>query len=130
MYATFTNSRAELVQGPASILCVDDSEEILEICRTVLEAVGYRVFTAACGAEALEILQEHPVEAAVVDNRMPGMSGAELAREIKCAAADVRVIMFSSSEHAGDGFPSIDAYLSKGQGPLALRKLLVSLLQK
>ena len=41
-----------------SILCVDDSEEILLICQTVLESDGYQVFTAGSGAAALELLND------------------------------------------------------------------------
>lgn len=130
MYATFLNSRAESVQGPASILCVDDSEEILEICQTMLEAAGYQVFTATCGAEALEILQEHPVEAAVIDNLMPGMNGIELAREIKSSSGNVFVVMYSGTLRENESFPFVDACLPKGRGPLALRQLLRSRLEK
>lgn len=96
----------------------------------MLEASGYQVFTATCGTEALEILQKRLVQAAVLDNLMPGMSGVELAREIKRSGAEVRVIMFSSSEPADDCLPFIDSYLSKGEGPLALRKLIATLLKK
>lgn len=112
-----------------SILCVDDSEDILLICRTVLESAGYQVFTATKGADALKLLKEHPVDAAVIDSVMPGMSGAELAREIKRVAANVPVIMFSSERPTETG-EFIDSYLSKGQGPLALRKLVGLLLQR
>jgi CheY-like chemotaxis protein len=113
-----------------TVLCVDDSEDILLICRTVLEAAGYRVFTAASGREALALLQGNPVDAAIVDNVMPEMCGADLAREIKRLAANVQVIMFSSSERPEEIAPFIDSYLSKGQGPLALRELVGLLLQR
>jgi CheY-like chemotaxis protein len=62
---------------------VDDSEEILLICRTVLESGGYQVLTAANGPEALRLLQSHSVDVAVIDSVMPGMCGHDLAREIK-----------------------------------------------
>jgi len=119
-----------MVQLRPSILCVDDSQDILLICRTVLESGGYQVFTAANGAEALEMLKNYPVDAAVIDNVMPGMSGADLAREIKRFAANVPVIMFSSSERPAEVVPFIDSYLSKGQGPIALRKLVGVLLHR
>lgn len=116
--------------GHPSILCVDDSEEILLICQTVLEAGGYHVFTAGNAPAALELLQMHSVDAAVIDNLMPGMSGIALAQEIKRVAADVPVILYSSLERPDESMPFIDSYLSKGQGPLALRKLLGLLLRK
>ena len=113
-----------------SVLCVDDSEDILLICRTVLESGGYQVFTAASGPEALQLLQTHPVNAAIIDSMMPGMCGTDLAREIKRVAANVPVIMFSSSERPAESSPDVDSYLSKGQGPIALRKLVGVLLHR
>lgn len=122
------------VAGPEevrpSILCVDDSEDILLICRTVLESGGYQVFTAANGAEALRLLKKHPVDAAIVDSVMPGMCGTDLAREIKRVDANIPVIMFSSSERPAEVAEFVDSYLSKGQGPIALRKLVGVLLHR
>src|ERR1051326_6791636 len=82
---------------PRTILCVDDSPDMLEICRTVLEANGYHVLTACSGLEALELLRDHAVDAAVVDTVMPEMNGIALAREIKMAFPAVLVVMFSGS---------------------------------
>src|SRR5689334_2975117 len=120
---------ANMGQPRPSVLCVDDSEDILLICRTVLESSGYQVFTATSGPEALRLLNEHSVDAAVIDSVMPGMGGHDLAREIK-RVADVPVIMFSSSERPAEIVPFIHSYLSKGQGPLALRKLVGVLLHR
>lgn len=124
-----TGTVADLRQAKPTVLCVDDSVDILLICRTVLESGGYQVLTAANGPEALQLLKKHSVDVAVIDSVMPGMSGADLAREIKRLAANIPVIMFSSSDRsheAGD----VDSYLSKGQGPIALRKLVGVLLQR
>ena len=120
---------ANMGQPRPSVLCVDDSEDILLICRTVLESGGYQVLTAANGPEALRLLHEHSVDAAVIDSVMPGMCGADLAREIK-RVANVPVIMFSSSERPLELVEFVDSYLSKGQGPIALRKLVGVLLQR
>jgi CheY-like chemotaxis protein len=128
--AKLPTSVPELGQAPPSILFVDDSEEILEICQTMLEAGGYRVFTATSGTEALKILQEHPINAAIVDNIMPRMNGIDLAREIKRFASDVLVVMYSGTLLEDESFPFVDACLSKGKGPRALRKLLGLLLRK
>jgi CheY-like chemotaxis protein len=113
-----------------SVLCVDDSEDILLICRTILEAGGYQVFTATCGAEALDLLRTHTMDAVILDNVMPGMTGPELARQIKRTGDGIRVIMFSSTGHPDESFSFVDSYVSKGQGPLALRNTLGHLLRK
>ena len=113
-----------------SILCVDDSQEFLLICQTALEADGFQVLTAESGPAALDLLQTHPVDAIVIDNVMPGMSGLALAKEIKRNSPGVPVILFSSLEQPDEIVPFIDSYLSKGQGPLALRKLIRVLVHK
>lgn len=123
-------SGTNTVPGPRRILCVDDSQEILLICRTVLEADGYQVLTTGSGGAALELLNTHSIDAVVIDNVMPGMSGIALAREIKRVSPDVPVILYSSLERPDEIVPFIDSYLSKGQGPLALRKLVRGLLHK
>ena len=130
MCATSPTSVTNMVPGNPSILCVDDSQEILLICRTVLEADGYQVFTANNAACALELMRERPIDAVVIDNVMPGMSGVVLAQEIKRVSSETPIILFSSLERPDEAIPYIDSYLSKGQGPLALRKLVRVLLQK
>jgi CheY-like chemotaxis protein len=128
--ATSPTSIPKMGQTRPRILCVDDSQEILEICQIMLERDGYQVFTSNSGAGALELLRVHSVDAAVIDNVMPGMSGIDLARQIKSSASDVLVVMYSSTLRGDERFPSVDACLPKGEGPLALRKLLGLLLQK
>lgn len=130
MCATSPTSIPKMGQTQPSILCVDDSQEILEICRTILTAGGYLVLTTNSGAGALELLQLHSIDAAVIDNIMPGMNGLDLARQIKSSANDVLVVMYSGTLRGDERFPFVDACLPKGEGPLALRKLLGFLLQK
>jgi CheY-like chemotaxis protein len=130
MCATSSISISRPPQSRPSILCVDDSPEILEICQTILEAGGYLVFTASSGAEALELLKLHSMDAAVLDSVMPRMNGLNLAHQIKSSAPDVLVIMYSGTLRNNERLPFVDACLPKGEGPVALRKLLGLLLQK
>ena len=126
--SSISASRPEQVQ--ATILCADGSPEILEICRTILKAGGYQVFTVSSGATALDFLKLHSITAAIIDDTMPDMSGMDLAREIKHSAEDVIVVMYCGTLREEERLPFVDSCLSKGKGPVALRKLLGSLLQK
>lgn len=130
MCAAFTPSIKELEPDHPKILCVDDSEQILLICQTILEACGYRVLTATSGSQALELLQQHSVDMAILDQTMPDMNGLELAREIKSLRANMPVIMFSSTLRGNETFPFIDSCLCKAEGPVALRDLVGTYLQK
>jgi CheY-like chemotaxis protein len=113
----------------AAILCVDDSEKMLIICRAILEAGGYQVFTAHDAKAGLEALKHYAIDIAVIDNQMPGMTGAELAREIKREHKNLPVLMFSDSgpEPAA---AAIDFFLNKKSGPRALSDAVASLLAK
>src|SRR5260370_26160031 len=95
-----------------SILCVDDSHKMLLICRTILEASGYQVFTASNGKAGLEMLEEHSIDAVVVDNSMPGMTGTELAPKIKQAYNNVPIFIFSDSDAEPPAFFLIHPFLN------------------
>ncbi len=62
----------------ASVLIVDDYLNVRKTLGRALESVGYSVFLAASGEEALGILREHDVDAVVLDLHMPVMSGQTL----------------------------------------------------
>ena len=66
-----------------SLLLVDDDEVLRERLAQAIRARGYEVKTAGNAAEALrEVAIESP-EMAVLDLKMPGMSGLELLRELR-----------------------------------------------
>jgi response regulator RpfG family c-di-GMP phosphodiesterase len=48
-----------------------------------LRKEGYRILTATCGNDGLDILKEHDVHLVVTDQRMPGMSGTEFLAKVK-----------------------------------------------
>lgn len=108
----------------ATVLCIDDSPEMLFICKRFLEARGYEVLTASNGEAALQTLKEHTVDAAITDNEMPGMSGLQLAQEMKHVQNGLPILMFSSARP--DFMPSIDCFLEKSYGPVALVNALQS----
>ncbi len=110
-----------------AVLCVDDSQNMLLICRSILEASGYEVVTASDGKAGLEALEQHPIDVVVLDNSMPGMTGTELAHEIRQSHKGLPILMFSDS-FSEPSLDSVDLFLNKKHGPRALRDAVVSLL--
>ena len=80
------SSRARAGWQPqgATILLVDDDNQVREVTRAMLHELGHRVMEAGSGGAALEILQREPgIELLIIDFAMPGMNGAELARQVR-----------------------------------------------
>jgi signal transduction histidine kinase len=82
--APLPRSRAERLLRGATILLVDDDNQVREVTRAMLHELGHRVLEAGSGGSALEILQrEHGIDLLIIDFAMPGMNGAELARQVR-----------------------------------------------
>jgi CheY-like chemotaxis protein len=74
---------ASAVQG-ATILRVDDDNAVREVTRAMLHNLGYRVLESGSGGAALELLAREPnLSLLMVDFAMPGMNGAERARQVQ-----------------------------------------------
>jgi len=71
------------LQEKASILVVDDEEEICYLLQDVLEQEGYLVKTAARGKEAIEMASKEFFNLAIVDLKMPGIWGMEVVKALK-----------------------------------------------
>lgn len=65
------------------ILIVDDEEEILNMLRRNLEMEGYEVTTTTSPAEAVALMTQELFNLAMLDIKMPGMSGVDLLQELK-----------------------------------------------
>ena len=86
--------------GKGRILFVDDEERILTALRSVFRR-DHHVFTAANGAEALEFVRKFNPHVVVSDQRMPGMTGIEVLREVKEVAPNtVRILLTGYSDLA------------------------------
>ena len=85
-----------LAQHTRRILVVDDEEEVRDILAEALEDFGYAVLTAASGEEALSMLAaDGGVDMVITDVRMPGISGLELAEEIRRRWPEMKVVLIS-----------------------------------
>ncbi len=80
-----------------TILLVEDEDAVRALARRALEGAGYRVLTAANGAEALAVAADHPVAPGLLltDLVMPGMSGREVARQVTERWPDLAVLYMS-----------------------------------
>ncbi len=80
---------------PGKILVVDDEEIVCVSCERILTEEGYEVQTRLSGKEALELLAQEPFDLAILDLKMPGMSGIDLLQVIKRDYPHMPVIMIT-----------------------------------
>ena len=78
-----------------SVLVVDDEEVFRTRLARALENRGYEVSCAADGDEALRLARTDSPEYAVVDLRMPKMSGLELVRALRALDATTRIVVLT-----------------------------------
>jgi CheY-like chemotaxis protein len=78
-----------------TVLFVDDEPDMLLARLLMFEFMGYSVFTAGSGREALELLLWNVVDAVVVDYMMPEMDGEETARRIRKMRPHLPIILSS-----------------------------------
>jgi DNA-binding NtrC family response regulator len=84
MYASGAEA-AVAVHGPLAIgvLIVEDEDATRNLCRDVVVDAGLQARTAVTTEEALEILEQHPVDIVITDLRIPQMGGLELLKHIR-----------------------------------------------
>ena len=119
---------AAVAADPVDILIVDDEPKNLTVLETVLDDPGYRLVRATSGEEALLALMTHEFAALVLDVRMPGMTGFELAQMVKDRKKTSRVPIifltayYNEDQHVLEGYGSgaVD-YLHKPVNAAVLR---------
>ncbi len=79
------------------ILVVDDEPLILEMTSEFLKDAGFEAATATSSTEALKRIAEKPVDAVLLDIRMPGEDGLAALPKIRAAQPGVPVIMLTGA---------------------------------
>ena len=82
------------------VLVVDDSADVRFMLQMLLEDAGMEVEEAVSGAQALGRLTETAdIDVVVLDQRMPGLSGIEVARSAMTLAGCPPLVLFSAYLH-------------------------------
>jgi len=85
-----------------SVLIIDDDVNIRKVVSRLLEDAGFETFTAGSGFHATAMVRENDFSVAIVDLKMPGMSGIETIEQLKKIDPDLEVIVFT-------GHPEVDS---------------------
>jgi CheY-like chemotaxis protein len=105
------------------ILFVDDEEAIVDVATLILSRLGYRVTGSTDAVQALQDFRARPHEfaAVVTDLAMPGLSGHDLARQIRDIRPDLPIVLTSGNVRPADA----EAAQRLGVGDVLLKPNLV-----
>src|SRR3970040_855657 len=99
------------------ILVVDDDPAVTSLLRRGFAYEGYRVDTAASGAEALGVARERPPRLAVLDVMMPGMDGLEVCRRLREVSRSLPILLLTARDAPTDQIAGLgtgaDDYVTK-----------------
>lgn len=105
------------------ILIAEDDEDIVELLRLYLENEKLEIRTAGNGVDALHIIENEPIDLAVLDIMMPMMNGYELTRKIR-ERSNIPIIILSARNQDSDKILGLnigaDDYLTKPFNPLEI----------
>ncbi len=106
--------KAPTLPRGATVLVIDDEEDIRDVVEAVLSRRGVKVLTAADGRQALELFrrQADDIDVVLLDMNMPGLSGEAVFRALREIRPDVRVILST-------GYSEQEAALRFADAPLA-----------
>ena len=79
------------------VLVVDDDLDIRETLADMLLDEGYEVVVADDGAEGIELALARTPDVILVDQKMPGLSGLDVTRELRARGCSARVILTTAS---------------------------------
>jgi two-component system chemotaxis response regulator CheY len=110
----------------APILVVDDDPSIRTTVSDVLDLEGYRVVTAANGAEALEQVEQNLPLLVLLDMRMPVMDGWGFARAVASRGLKLPILVMTAADNARAWAEEIgaDGYVAK---PFDLTDLIAAI---
>jgi two-component system cell cycle sensor histidine kinase/response regulator CckA len=85
------------MNSAATILSVDDDDDLRQLVGEVLTEAGFRVLSAESGEAAMLVLEsDEPVDLIVTDVVMPGLNGMALARLARRLRPEVRILYSSA----------------------------------
>lgn len=116
-----------------TILIVDDSPLSGRLCSTIIGKMGHTPIWVDSGTEALDVLRQQHVDLALLDLRLPGMSGIELARFIRSGQVEnqnpeIMLVALTGSENPERRHECLEAgmneYLTKPLDINALHEII------
>jgi DNA-binding response OmpR family regulator len=118
---------------PASVLLVEDEENLASLVQAYLQQEGYRVRVTGSGADALQVLDDEPVRLVLLDLTLPDIDGLEVCRRIR-QRSSVPVVMLTARDDEADRLAGLetgaDDYIGKPFSPRELVARMKAVLRR
>jgi PAS domain S-box-containing protein len=90
-------AESEILRGTETLLLIDDEPMVLDVTRSMLQSLGYRVFSAGNGREAMAVYREKrsEIDLVILDMIMPGISGSDIFDGLREINPKQRVLLSS-----------------------------------
>jgi CheY-like chemotaxis protein len=100
-----------VAKGSKKILLVDDNDEVRELLALFMKRLGYTVFEAATGLEAIDLASTVEPDLIMMDLRLPEMNGAETTARLKASPStrDIPLLVITASGAGIDTRRALDA---------------------
>jgi DNA-binding response OmpR family regulator len=116
-----------------TVLLVEDEHSIGSMTRGYLERSGWRVVWVRSGEEALAELRRHRIRIVILDIRLPGIDGFDVARLVR-SRSDVPILMLTARDEEPDRVAGLelgaDDYLTKPFSPRELVARMKAVLRR
>ena len=89
-----------MIDGPVTLLVVDDEEAIRRSMRKYLTLQGYEVAVAASGEEALTVMGRQKIAGMLLDVNLPGINGVDLVPRVLELEPDTAILMLTAVNDA------------------------------
>lgn len=88
--------KMDITAMPKSVLVIDDDETFCEFLVEILKRKGFQVTATTDGLAGHAMAVQDPYDLAIIDVRMPGVLGTELAERLKKEKPQLKVILISA----------------------------------
>ncbi len=95
------------------LLCIDDSQSMLQYERTLFEKSGYIVITTSSAQRGLRLATIFNFDAVLLDYQLRDMDGHQVALALRRLTPGTPVVMFSSSDIPDETYKLVDAVIPK-----------------
>jgi two-component system, OmpR family, alkaline phosphatase synthesis response regulator PhoP len=119
-----------------NVLIAEDDRDIAELIALYVGRAGWQAFVTASGDQALAHARANPVDIAILDVMLPGMSGLEVCRALRAApgTADLPIIIVTARTEESDRIVGLDIgaddYIAKPFSPNELIARIRALMRR